>query len=171
MEQALPKHIYNSITEITPEVLRGIGAQAVGIDLDNTSVYDCSYRPREGVQRWIEMIQKAGFPVIIITNTYTLRAHIIAKKFKVPYFAMSNKPDTKNVIRAAASLGVPLEHFAMIGDQLFTDVEAANNCGAISIWVRPFMKEKFFAKKFARRREREKAFCERHGIEYWFPKK
>ena len=163
---AMPKYIYNSITEITPEELRRIGAVAVGIDLDNTTVYDSTLRPREGVLPWIRKVKAAGIPIIIISNTYPLRARWISKKFGVPYLALSNKPDPKNVVKAASQIGVPLEIFAMIGDQLFAEVEAANECGAISIWVRPFMKEKIFAKKFARRRAREKEFCEKYGIEY-----
>ncbi len=166
----MPKYIYNSITEVTPDELKKIGAVAVGIDLDNTVVYDSTFRPREGVTKWLSEVKKAGFPVIIVSNTFTYRAKRLSKKFGVPYLALSNKPDPKNLIKAAMQLGVPLESFAMIGDQLFTDVEAANTCGAISVWVRPFMKEKFFAKKFARRRAREKAFCEKHGIEYREPK-
>lgn len=165
-EDAVPKYIYSSITDITPDELRRIGAVAVGIDLDNTTVYDSTLRPREGVMAWIRQTKEAGFPIMIVSNTYPLRARWLSKKFRVPFLALSDKPNPKNVIKAAAQLGVPLENFAMIGDQLFADIEAANRCGAISVWVRPFMREKIFAKKFARRRAREKKFCEEHGIEY-----
>ena len=166
MEKAMPKYIFDKITDITPEDLHKIGAAAIGIDLDNTTVYDSAYRPREGVPEWLDTMKKHGIPVIIITNTYPLRAKLISKKFGVPFLALSNKPDPKNLLLAAERIGIPIESLAMIGDQLFTDVEAANACGAIPIWVRPFMREKVFAKKFARRRQREKEFCERHGIEY-----
>ena len=64
---AMPKYIYNSITEITPEELRRIGAVAVGIDLDNTTVYDSTLRPREGVLPWIRKVKAAGIPIIIIS--------------------------------------------------------------------------------------------------------
>ena len=109
---AMPKYIYNSITEITPEELRRIGAVAVGIDLDNTTVYDSTLRPREGVLPWIRKVKAAGIPIIIISNTYPLRARWISKKFGVPYLALSNKPDPKNVVKAASQIGVPLENFA-----------------------------------------------------------
>ena len=68
-EDAVPQHIYRAITEITPEELRRIGAVAVGIDLDNTTVYDSTLRPREGVMAWIRQTKAAGFPIMIVSNT------------------------------------------------------------------------------------------------------
>lgn len=166
MESSMPKYIFDKVTDITPEELRKMGAAAVGIDLDNTTVYDSAFRPREGVLEWLSVLKKNGFPVIIVTNTYTIRARLLSKKFGVPFLAMSKKPSPKNVIRAAEQIGVPIGSFVLIGDQIFADVVAANSCGAISVWVRPFMREKFFAKQFAKKRRREKEFCEKHGIEY-----
>lgn len=166
MEKSIPKYIFDKVTDVTPEKLRKMGVAAIGIDLDNTTVYDCTFRPREGVLEWLSSIKRSGIPIIIITNTYKIRAKIIAKKFGVPFVALSKKPNPKNVIRAAEKLQVPIESFALLGDQLFADVEAANSCGAISIWIRPFMREIIFGRHFARIRESEKEYCEKHGIEY-----
>lgn len=166
MERAMPKYIFDRIEDITVDDLKKMGAEAVGIDLDNTTVTDASYRAKDGINDWIESVRSSGIPVIIVSNTYHFRAKFFSKKFRVPYFAMSNKPKSKNIIRAAEKTDVPIEKFAMIGDQLFADVLGANNCGAISVWVRPFMKEKVFAGKFAKRRQREREFCKKHGIEY-----
>ncbi len=166
MEAGKPKYIYESVTLITPEDLRAMGAEAVGIDLDNTLVYDSTFKPREGAAEWVEKLRAAGIPVIIVSNTNHPRAWVLSKMFRIPYYAMSKKPETKNLRRAAKSAGVPIEKFAMIGDQIFADVFAANECGAISIWVKPFAKEKLFARHFNRMRARERKYCREHGIEY-----
>ncbi|MBR1810640.1 MAG: HAD-IIIA family hydrolase [Clostridia bacterium] len=166
MCNATPRYIYESVTCVSPAELSAMGAQAVGIDLDNTTVYDSTFTPRKGVKEWLKSVKAAGFPVIIVSNTNRPRAWVIAKMFRLPYFAMSKKPRTKNVVRAAEFLHVPIENFAMIGDQLFADVQAANDCGAISVWVRPFMKEKLFPRYFQKIRDREREYCNEHHIAY-----
>ncbi|MBQ6020138.1 MAG: YqeG family HAD IIIA-type phosphatase [Clostridia bacterium] len=166
METGKPNYVFESVTLVTPEKLRGMGARAVGIDLDNTLVYDSTFKPREGAREWVEKLKEAGIPVIIVSNTNHPRAYILSKVFRIPYFAMSKKPHTKNLLRAAKEAGVPIGEFAMIGDQIFADVYAANECGAISVWVKPFGSEKLFSRHFNRMRARERKYCREHGIEY-----
>lgn len=166
MDAGKPKYIYESVTLITPEELRAMGAEAVGIDLDNTLVYDSTFKPRDGAREWVSRMKEAGIPVIIVSNTNHPRAWVLSKMFQIPYFAMSKKPETKNLLRAARLAGVPIEKFAMIGDQIFADVFAANECGAISVWVKPFGSEKLFSRHFNRLRARERKYCREHGIEY-----
>lgn len=166
MENALPKYIFDCVEDITVDELKKMGVRGVGIDLDNTTVHDAGYTAKKEILGWFENTLAAGIKIVIITNTYHARALYFSKKFKVPYYALANKPSPKKLIKAAKRYNIPIENFAMIGDQLFTDVLCANNCGAVSVWVRPFMREKMFAKKFAKRRAKEKELCEKYGIEY-----
>lgn len=166
MEEALPNFCFYRITDITPEFLKENNIKGIGIDLDNTTVYDSSYIALRGVKEWIKSIKAADIPIIIITNTYPIRAVFFSKKFGVPYISLSNKPHTKNVKRAAEKLGVNIHEFALIGDMLFYDVKAANRSGAVSIKVEPFSRHKTFKKKNAKRRAKETAFIEEHKQEY-----
>ena len=166
MEKALPRYIFDSVTQLTPDALRGMGADAIGLDLDNTMVYDSTFRPFHGVRTWLKSIKEAQIPMAIVSNTNRVRAFILSKKFGLPFFALSKKPSSKNLRRAAAYLNTPLDRFAMVGDQLFADVTAANDCGAIPVWVRPVKREVLFSHYFKRIRDREREFCRRHGIEY-----
>lgn len=158
MDNAIPRYMYNRITDIEPSDLLEMGVRAIAIDLDNTTVYDSTARPLEGVLPWLESVKQVGIRVCIVSNTYPLRARHFSKKFGVPAFSMANKPKPDKLIKAANKLGVDISEMAMIGDQLFADVLAANSCGAISIKTEPFMKEKLFAKKFRERRERERVY-------------
>ena len=166
MENAIPKYMFNLITDITPSQLREMGVKAIGIDLDNTTVYDNRLKFLRGVPGWIKKMKQEGFTICIVTNTYTLRAAIIGHKLHIPYFALSDKPSTKNIFRAAKKAGVNIDEFAMIGDRLFSDVLAANKAGAISIKTEAFRNEKFLRKKNEKRREKEAAYMAKHRPEF-----
>ncbi|MCL2513555.1 MAG: YqeG family HAD IIIA-type phosphatase [Oscillospiraceae bacterium] len=162
---AAPQYSFGRITDITADDIRGAGGRAVGFDLDNTAVYDSTYRPLEGAAEWVNNIKAAGLPVMIISNTYPRRAKRLSKLFGVPALYVSKKPSTKAIFKAAEMMGADVKNLVMIGDQLFADVLAANDAGAISFWVRPFMAEKLFAGKYRKIREAEAEFLNKLRVE------
>ncbi len=162
---SVPKYFFDCITDITPEDISDMGGKAVGIDIDNTCVYDSTLTLFPGVQKWLEEISAAGFPVIIVTNTYTIRAKLISRKLKnLPFIANANKPDTKCFHKACEITGVDISEFVMIGDQLFTDVQGANNAGAISVRVRYKTREILALFHFLSIRKKEKLYLENKGL-------
>ena len=165
MEIAIPKYHFNSILDVSVQDLKSMGAKAVAIDLDNTTLYDSTLRPLEGVDQWINSVKAAGIPMIILSNTYPRRAKKAGKMFGMDYIAFSKKPDTRAFFVAAERLKIDVSELAMIGDRLLADIEGANRAGAISVWVRPFMTEKLFARKFRKIRAHEKELLAKHGIE------
>ncbi|MBR3438568.1 MAG: YqeG family HAD IIIA-type phosphatase [Clostridia bacterium] len=162
---AYPKYQFRRITDITVEDLRKMGAKAVAVDLDNTTVIDSSYKLPEETRKWIETVREAGIQVIIISNTWFTRAWYLGKKMGVPFIAPAHKPHTRAIRKAAKMLDVKLENIAMIGDQLFTDIISANKAGAISIRVEPMEKEKLFAGHFKKVRAREREYMKQHRAE------
>lgn len=166
MHDAYPKYEYARITDITLQDLRMMGAKAVAVDLDNTTVLDSTMHAPGGVKEWLRDVRAAGFPVIIISNTYTIRAWWLSKKFgKLPWISMADKPHTSAFFKAAKMLNVDVSEIAMIGDRLFTDVMGANKAGAISIKVEPFEPEKLFAEKFRKERKKEREYLEKRRKE------
>ena len=163
---AYPKYQFRRITDITVEDLQKMGAKAVAVDLDNTTVIDSSYKLPEETRKWIDTVRSAGIQVIIISNTIFTRAWYLGKKMgDIPFIAPAHKPHTKAIRKAAKMLGVELENLAMIGDQLFTDVISANKAGAISIRVEPMKKEKLFAGHFKKVRAREREYMKQYHNE------
>ena len=177
MHDAYPDYEYKRITDITVEDLHSMGARAVAVDLDNTTVLDSTLHPPGGVREWLQTIRQAGFPVIIISNTYPIRAWLLSKKFgRLPWISFAGKPNTSAFFKAAKMLQVEVEDIAMIGDRLFTDVMGANKAGAISVKVNPFKPEKLFAERFRRERKKEHEYLEkrrreRHGENHIFGRK
>lgn len=160
-----PEYFFDKLTDITPEDIFSMGAKAVGIDLDNTSFYDSTLIPFKGVYEWLDKIKSAGIPVIIVTNTYNFRAKLISKKLGgLPFIGNAGKPDTKCFFDAARSTGVAVNEFAMIGDQLFTDIQGANNAGAISVRVKYKSREIVFGIRFRLVRRRERLYLTKKGL-------
>lgn len=156
---AYPDYRFERITDITADDLRKMNASAVALDLDNTTVKDASYHLSHKVREWIDSIKAEGFKVIIVSNTYPVRALYLAEKMGgVPYISFARKPHTKALRKAAEKLEVPVERIAMIGDRLFTDIAAANKSGAISIKVEPMGNEKFFTTHYIHERKREEEY-------------
>ena len=163
---AYPKYQFRRITDITVEDLRKMGARAVAVDLDNTTVIDSSYKLPDETKNWIETIRNSGIKVIIISNTLYTRAWYLGKKMgDVPFIAPALKPHTMAIRKAAKMLDVELENLAMIGDQLFTDIISANKAGAISVRVEPMEKEKLFSGHFKKVRAREREYMKQHRYE------
>lgn len=161
---SLPQYYYDSITDITPEDIFRMGGDAVGIDLDNTAVYDSTGKLFPGVSEWLQSIQKAGLPVVIVTNTYKLRAKAIAKKLGgLPFISDADKPDTECFRKAVSITKTDISKFVMIGDQLFTDVQGANNAGAISVRVKYKTREILALFHFLKIRKLEKIYLESKG--------
>ena len=162
---SVPQYFFDSITDIKPSDISGMAGKAVGIDLDNTTVYDSTLKLFPGVKSWLKEIKEAGFPVVIVTNTYNIRAKILAKKMgNLPFIANADKPDTECFRTACKLTGVEMNEFVMIGDQLFTDIQGANEAGAVSVKVRYKTRELLALFHFLAIRKKEKIYLENKGL-------
>ncbi len=163
-EALLPRFFYNTITDITPDALREMGAEAVAIDIDNTIANDGAFHLFHGVRAWVKRMQEEGFGVIILTNTYPMRAKFISRVLgRIPYIANAKKPSRKGYRQAAEILGVPVEKIAMVGDQLFTDIKGANRAGAIPVHVKYRHREILLYFHYRRLRRHEKRILAKKG--------
>ncbi len=171
MISPLPKYRYKSVLDITVEDLHKMGAKAVALDIDNTICNDGKENCIDGLDAWLEEIQNSGIKAIIISNAMPKRPRNVAKRLNLPYLAMARKPKAHKLIKAAEMMGVKITELAMVGDQLFADVQAANACGAIAIRVEPMEGETRFKLYYARRRAKEapviKEFEKLHGYGYY----
>lgn len=163
----MPKYRFKSVLDVTPDDLRKMGAKAVGLDIDNTLAPDGTMKFIDGAQEWIDCIQGAGFPVMLISNGTILRVAPIAKRFNLPYVSLSCKPFSRGLLQAAKRMQVDITELAMLGDQLFSDVKAANRCGAIPVRIDPIPMKSLYPLYYAWKEKREQPilaeFEELHG--------
>ena len=161
------KYMFREIHDITPEIVKELGLEAILFDLDNTTVKDATLSTIPGAISWIKSLKEAGIKVAMVTNTPHIRALWFSRTFGVRFHAYAKKPLPLGLLRMSRKLKVDIEKIGMVGDQVFTDVAAANRCGAIPILVDPIEKERLFKKHFERSRAKEKpireAFIKEHG--------
>lgn len=171
MVSPMPKYRYKSVLDLSVEDLHKMGAKAVALDIDNTICNDGKENCISGLEEWIANIQNAGIRVMILSNAMPRRPKNISKRLGLPYLAMARKPKPHKLLKAADMMGVEIQELAMVGDQLFADVMAANACGAIAIRVEPLEGETRFKKFYERRRAKEtpvmKEFEKLHGYGYY----
>ncbi|MBR5441558.1 MAG: YqeG family HAD IIIA-type phosphatase [Clostridia bacterium] len=161
------KYMFRSVNDITPEIVRELGLEAILFDLDNTTVKDATLTTIPGAISWVKSLKEAGIQVAIVTNTPSIRAYWFSKAFGVRFHGLARKPLSLGLIRMSRKLKVPIEKIGMVGDQVFTDVAAANRCGAVPILVDPVENKWFWKNHYKKNRLKEKPirdkFLEEHG--------
>ena len=115
------------------------GIRLILTDLDNTLV---SYKDDEVNSKlltWLEERTQEGFEIMIISNNSSeIRVKEFARKLDIQYLSRAMKPlkcGFKKVLKKASRKYSPNEVVA-IGDQLMTDVFAANRMNYTSILVK-----------------------------------
>lgn len=134
----IPDYSFRSICDVTPEFLKGNGITLLLVDLDNTIAPYGTVVPPEEIAGWAANIKKNGIALFIITNNRgSERVGSLASAFGVEYIMGARKPFSSGIRRAMAMLGKRAEETALAGDQVYTDILAANCAGVVSIIVEP----------------------------------
>ncbi len=171
MISPLPKYRYKSVLDISTDDLHKMGAKAVALDIDNTICNDGKTNCIDGLEEWLSNVQGAGIKAIIISNAMPRRPKIVAEKLNLPYICKAKKPKPHTLVQGAEMLGVKITELAMVGDQLFADIQAANACGAIPILVDAVKGKTRFPIFYATRRRKSapflKEFEKLHGYGYY----
>lgn len=136
-----PTAMREGVTGLTPEFLRGMGVEALLLDVDNTIATYTSHTPAEGAVEWARKMVESGFRVIIVSNNYKKRVGPFAHKFGLDFISFAMKPLPFGYLRARRRLGVKRRECAIVGDQIFTDVVGANLCRMQSVLLTPIEPE------------------------------
>ena len=167
MVSPMPKYRFKSVLDISVEDLHKMGAKAVSLDIDNTICNDGSTICIDGLEAWLDTIKNAGIKIMIISNAIPRRPKILSKRLNLPYLASAKKPKPDKLLMGAEMMGVDVTEMAMVGDQIFADIMAANACGAIPVLVDALGGKTRFPIFYAVRRRKEKpileAFEKLHG--------
>lgn len=149
-----PTKIVEKITDVTPELLRGMGVKAVLLDVDNTLTSYKSHEPVEGAVEWTHRMTAEGFQLLIVSNNYQSRVEPFAAKFGIGFITFAMKPLPFGYVKAKRMLKMKASDCVIIGDQVFTDITGANMSGMKSILLSPVEQEDGALFKLRRRLER-----------------
>ncbi len=133
----LPKVIAPALTDITPELLHGLGVELLMLDFDNTIVPYTTNDPTDRMARWLREMLSSEIELCVVSNSRKSRVPELCGAWGVPYITRARKPFSKGIRQCLDRYGLPPGRAALAGDQIFTDTLGANRAGAVSILVRP----------------------------------
>ena len=115
-----------------------IGIRFLMIDLDNTLAAYNERKPAQTISEWTAGIKKGGIEMAIVSNSVRKgRVEEFADMLGVGFVKGAHKPSPKSLLHLMRARGYKAGESALIGDQIYTDVLAANLAKIVSIIVRP----------------------------------
>lgn len=134
----IPDYSFKSICDVSPEFLISLGISLLLLDLDNTIAPYGTLKPEKDIAKWARNMMNNGIELFIVTNNRgSKRVESLAAAFGADYIMGANKPFAVGIKKALSQLGRKPEETALAGDQIYTDVLAANCAGVVSIVVEP----------------------------------
>ena len=135
----VPTTYVNTVFDVDYSKLYEKGIRLILTDLDNTLVSYKDSEVNERLLKWLEDRKRDGFEIIIISNNSSeTRVKEFATKLGINYLSRAMKPfkfGFRKVLKKASRKYSPNEVVA-IGDQLMTDVFAANRMNFTSVLVK-----------------------------------
>ena len=107
------------------------------LDIDNTLVAYTNPHPDEKALAFLERLKNEGVGYCFVSNNHKERVEEFCAGMDILYIFDSRKPLTFKMKRVMRSMGADKTNTVLIGDQVFTDVYAANRAGLISVMVDP----------------------------------
>ena len=137
----LPAYRFTSVTELTTERLHAMQIDSLLLDVDCTLKTFCSSELEPQIFLWLAMQKAAGVGLCLLSNGRAKRIEPFAEMIGVPYVAPALKPLPFGVWKAVRKMNFDPKRTALVGDQIFADVMAANLAGVVSVLVSPFNPE------------------------------
>jgi len=143
-----PNYYFDSITQIRSGWLREQEIYAILLDVDSTLKYYRSKTLLPEIAEWLTRKRERGFEFCLLSNGRRRRIEKLANELDLPFLAPAYKPFPSGCRKAMKMLYLDPDYTALIGDQIFADVMAANLAGIRSILVKPLrpQEEPFFAR-------------------------
>lgn len=142
----LPKLMADSLTELTPEVLRLHGIRLLMLDFDNTIVPYTTDIPTEPMVNWLEEMKSSGIQLCVVSNSHKDRVKVFCEAYKIPCITHAAKPGTRGIRECLERYGVPASQAAIVGDQIYTDTLGGNLSGVMPILVHAIDNHNFWLK-------------------------
>ena len=134
----VPDYYFDTVYEVTPELLKAHGIKGLILDIDNTLVPYEIPTPTAENKAWLTMMHKNGIKTAFVSNNHKERVELYNEELGCPAFYDSGKPFKKACNRALLAMALNPFEVAIIGDQVFTDVVCGRNAGLkLCILVKP----------------------------------
>lgn len=135
LKKLYPYEYVESVFTIDYKKLYEKGYRGIIFDIDNTLVPHGKDSTPE-VDELFKKIQNLGFKTFLLSDNGKERIERFLKNIECSYIDNANKPKTENYYKALEIMGLNKKDVVFIGDQTFTDILGANNCGMANILVK-----------------------------------
>lgn len=149
-----PKIKLERITDISCELLKKYGIEALILDVDNTLSTHHGQVLTDGLSEWLQKMRENGIKLIVLSNSKRARVEPFAGKIELEFISMGLKPLPFGYLRALKTLNVSKKQAAIVGDQIFTDILGGNIVGVKTVLLTPIKLESTAGFKFKRKIER-----------------
>ena len=139
LNQFKPTWMIESIYNLTPDELKANGIKAILTDLDNTLIAWNNPSGTQELRQWLNQMKTNQIPVIVVSNNNYERVEKAVQRFDLPFVARALKPFKTGIKKALKEYQLQPDEVVMVGDQMLTDVLAANRMNIRSILVKPLM--------------------------------
>jgi len=131
----LPTMRVGALTELTPAILKENNIRLLMLDFDNTIVPYTTDEPTAEMELWLKTMLSGDIPLCVVSNSKRDRVKVFCKKYGMDCITHAKKPFSRGIRQCLQRDGIPAEHGALVGDQIYTDTLGANCCGVKSILV------------------------------------
>lgn len=153
LELLSPAYLSDSVFTIDYNALRSKDCTCLLFDIDNTLVTDGGPVAPEISDLFTDLMAR-GFQIVLVSNGRPERVKPFAAKAGVNYVYRAGKPGTNGIKKALKYCRAASKKAILIGDQIFSDILAANRAGIASCLVRPVDPKKPWVVRIKRPLER-----------------
>ena len=135
------RFLVENVSSLTPEFLSDRGIKNLLLDVDCTLKRYSQTELEPFSAAWLELMRQSGVGLCLVSNGKPGRIGAFAEKHQLPFCALALKPFPFGLLRAVKEQNWDKRQTAMVGDQIYADIMAANLAGIVSILVDPIHPE------------------------------
>lgn len=142
----LPRLMTDSLTDLTPELLREKNVRLLMLDFDNTIVPYTTDVPTPDMERWLLRMNASEIQICVVSNSHKDRVPAFCQARGIDCITHAKKPFSKGIRECLEKYGIPAGQAALVGDQIYTDTLGANCAGVTSVLVKAIHNHNFWLK-------------------------
>ena len=142
----LPRLMTDSLTDLTPELLREKNVRLLMLDFDNTIVPYTTDVPTADMERWLSRMNASEIQICVVSNSHKDRVPAFCQARGIDCITHAKKPFSKGIRECLGKYGISAGQAALVGDQIYTDTLGANCAGVTSILIKAIHNHTFWLK-------------------------
>ncbi len=146
-----PDYVFKKIYDLDFDILKGI--KTLFIDIDNTLTPYYQELADEKTKKFINKLNELNIKIILVSNNNKNRVKRFAESLDLEFNYLSMKPLPFTFLKLIKKYKLNKNETMAIGDQILTDVLAANLTGIYSCYVYPIIDKDSFMTSINRKIE------------------